>query len=75
MWPFRTPERTLVERVEQLEDAHKRLERRFVKLQGEYDGVNARFAERRGNGEAGGVDFAELTKRLGALEEWAEGQE
>jgi len=65
--PFRSPERVLVDRVEKLEDELKRLERRYVRLQGEFDGVNAHYgAHQNGAGDT------ELTKRLAALEEWAE---
>jgi hypothetical protein len=45
MWPFTRPtatpaaphQRPLVERVEELEDSYHRLERRFVRLQGEFN--------------------------------------
>ena len=71
MWnPFRAPERALVDRVEALEDAFKRLERRYTRLQGEFDGVNAQYS----NGRGAAPD-ADLTKRLAALEDWAEQQE
>lgn len=44
MWPFRKPAadppRPLVERVEEIEDTLRRLERRFVRMQGEFDRVN-----------------------------------
>lgn len=40
MWPFRRPSEApperVIERLEQLEDRYARLERRFVKLQGEF---------------------------------------
>jgi len=57
-----------VDRVEALEDAFKRLERRFTRLQGEFDGVNAHYSSGRDNG----APDAELLKRLAALEDWAE---
>lgn len=44
MWPFRRPAdpppRPLLERLDELEDNQRRLERRFVRLQGEFDRVN-----------------------------------
>jgi len=67
--PFRTPEKAIVDRLETVEDHLKRLERRFMRVQGEFDAVTAAYAAR-----TNGADVTDLTKRLGALEAWAETQ-
>jgi len=67
--PFRTPDAQIVARLEAVEDHLKRLERRFMRVQGEFDAVTAAQAARTN----GGVSD-DLLKRLDALEAWAETQ-